>query len=56
MASALICITPLRGVIKQDWNSAYLMIQKPNITLTIKNRGRWIVLSANTKTKNKLIF
>ena len=47
-------ITPLKSVSKQDWNSAWLLIQQPNIKLTTKNTtaGRWIVLSMSARNKN----
>ena len=37
-------ITFLKGVKKQDWNSALLMIQKSHITLMLatKNTGRFV--------------
>ena len=39
-------ITPLKGVDKQDWNFALLMIQKlANTMLATENTGRWIALS-----------
>ena len=46
-------ITPLKNGNKQDWNSAWLLIQLPNIKLTTKSTvaGRWIVLSMSARNK-----
>ena len=44
-------ITSLKGVNKQDWNSAQLIVQKPNVTLATKNTGRWMVMSTSARNK-----